>query len=296
MVLGTLIGAVVCVTDIGYVAAAGAQAVGIKAKGLADIAIQIGVALWQRNASKSISNMQTDMADQQMRLAERVQAHAVLFWPEEAELVNDVFGEAKATAVYAQGTGWGDIAESTLAQARLVWLETSRQECFTPDRCDDARWQRNAAMNEVDLTSYGFRQAEARMEILNDRRYARQLAVLGLGKGLANTLTSYQSVSQFSGLSASSMLEAGINSALSEFGFNRGYASVNDGWAAQSSVKHDRAYAPMPVSFDKPALTQAAPTQAEPSWNGMQLPGMLKGGKEGESEQFWINQNSGDNY
>jgi hypothetical protein len=246
------------VTDVGYVAAASAQASGIVARGAADIAIQIGVALYERNSSRSISNMQTDLADRQMLLAERVQAHAILFWPEEAELVSDVFAETRATAVYALGTGWGEIAESTLAQARLVWLETSRQECFVPDRCDDARWQRNATMNQVDVTSYGFRQSEARMEILNDRRYARQLTVLGLGRGLANTLTSYQSVSQYSGLSAGDMLDAGISKALLAFNYHRYDPRTEDGWAAQSSLRE--VYAPgtvgTPVKVSTPLLLQ----------------------------------------
>jgi hypothetical protein len=264
------------VSDLGYTGAALAQATGVIVRGTAEVALQIGVALWQRNSSRSISNMQTDLADQQMRLAERVQAHAVLFWPEEAELVSDVFGEARATAVYALGTGWGEIAENTLAQGRIAWLETSQQECFVPDRCDDARWQRNATMNEVDVTSYGFRQAEARMEILNDRRYARQLSVLGLGRGLARTLTSYQSVSQYSGLSAGGMLEAGINSALSAYNYYRYDPRADGGWAAQSSLRES--YAPgtvgtpvkiSPSSAQKPEATPAPTRVIEPVFGKM---------------------------
>jgi hypothetical protein len=264
-----------CVTDPAYVIAAAAKAKAILVQGATDVAIQVGIALWQRNASKSINNMQTDLADQQMKLAERVHAHAILFWPEEAELISDVFGEARAEAVYGLGIGWGTIAADALAQARLVWLETSRQECFTPDRCDDARWQRNAAMNEADTRTYGFRQAEARKEILNDRRYARQLAALGLGRGLANTLVSYQGVSQYSGLSASGILEGGINSALRVFGFERYRNTEGDGWASQSSVISD-ATAPGTVDLKKtsPGEKDQLPPVEQLSSKGNQI---LKG-------------------
>jgi hypothetical protein len=222
-----------CVTDSAYVQAAEKQAKAIAAQAAADIAIQVGIALWQRNSSQSISNMQTNLANQQVELAERVHAHAVLFWPEEAELVNDIFGEARTTPVYDLGTGWGEIANQTLADARLVWLDTSRAECFAPDRCDDARWQRNAALNEVDMTSYGYRQAEARSEILNDRRYARQLAALGMSRGSLKSLLSYQDVGQTSGLYAATALTEGVNNVLDAYGY---YAerslSAPEPWAA----------------------------------------------------------------
>lgn len=253
-----------CITDSAYISAANRQAAAIRTQAATDVAIQTAVALWQRNASQSISNMQTNLANQQVVLAEQVHAHAVLFWPEETELVNDVFSETRITAPYtALGSAWGGIAADTMQQARQVWIDTQRANCMSPSRCDDARWQRHAGAARVDLASYGYRQAEAREQITNDRRYARQLAVLGLGRGRTSTLISYQSVSQFSGLSAGSMLEAGINSALTVYGYESEMRRQPTGWAAGIQQTW-QARMPAPVRPDPPA-----------AWNGQPLPGAV---------------------
>lgn len=289
-----------CVTDSAYVQAAQKQAGAIAAQAAADIAIQIGIALWQRNSSKSISNMQTDLANQQVELAERVQAHAALFWPEEAELVNDIFGEARTTPVYDLGMGWGELANETLANARLVWLETSRAECFVPDRCDDARWQRNAALSEVDLTSYGYRQAEARSEILNDRRYARQLAALGLSRGSLKSLLSYQDVGQTSGLYAANALSESVNNTLNAYGY---YAERNldtpEPWAAgaRSSIGTSARMGGTVQTVQSAQSRSGAATFGIPDAAGgavTQLPPVApvqrraRPGKLGESDQYLI--------
>lgn len=252
-----------CITDSAYIQAATKQAAAIKTQAAADIAIQTGVALWQRNASQSISNMQTDLADQQVALAEQVHAHAILFWPEEAELVSDIFAEARITAPYsALGLAWSGMARDTMQQARQVWIDTQRASCMAPSRCEDTRWQRNAGVAMVDLGSYGFRQAEAREQITNDRRYARQLAVLGMGRGRANTLVSYQGVSQFSGISAGSMLEAGINSALMVYGYESQRRMEPSGWA--SGIQQT-----MQARMPQPARAEQTVTSG---WNGQPLP------------------------
>jgi hypothetical protein len=220
-----------CVSNDGYIDAARKQAAAIKTQAVTDIAIQTAIALWQRNSSKSVSNMQTQLANQQVELAEKVLAHAQIFWVEEAELIADIFAQALIDAPYAAlGGAWGNLATDALSQARQVWLDTSRRWCFAPSRCEDTRWQRNLRMIEVDLTSYGHRQAEARQQILNDRRYARQVEALGMGRGKVPTLTSYQSISSYSGLSASDTLEAGINSSLTAFGYYRPLTSQPVGW------------------------------------------------------------------
>lgn len=251
-----------CVTDAAYITAATAQAAAIKTRGATDIAIQVGIALWQRNASQSISNMQTDLANQQVELAEAVQAHAIKFWPAEADLVNDVFSEAKITAPYAAlGLAWGGTLIDTMAQARLVWIDDARRNCYSPTRCDDARWQRNTMSAQVDLASYGYRQAEAREQIGNDRRYARQLAVLGLGRGGANTLVSWQSVSQAAGLSASSILEGTVNSAMTTYGYYSTRTERPLPWGA--AIRDSWSSARMPS-------TVGVTTQS--GWNGQPLP------------------------
>lgn len=279
-----------CITDAAYAAAATKQASAIKIKGTAEIAIQVGVALWQRNASQSISNMQTQLADEQVKLAEAVHAHAIKFWPAEAALVTDVFNEVKITAPYAAlGLAWGGLVTDTMAQARLVWIDDARRNCNNPTRCDDARWQRNTAGARVDLASYGYRQAEAREQITNDRRYARQLAVLGLGRGGLGNLLSYQSVSQSSGLGASGILEGTINSAMQAYGYYSARAGRPEPWGASIRDSWSSARMPSTVSVDRPytattvgiADAARAPTEALAPVARTPRPG-----KEGESDTY----------
>lgn len=265
---GSLIGSVLgnnCISNAAYVSAAGAQGVAIAKQAAADIAIQVGVALWQRNASKSISNMQRQLAEQQMQLAEEVHAHAKLFWPEEAELVADVFGEARTNASYGGlPLVFGTIADAALDQARDAWVATARTLCLAPSRCEDARFQRLSVAGRADLISYGARQEEAREQISNDRRYARQLAVLGLSRGSLRSLISYQEVGQSSGLSASGILTDGINSALTLYGYESRRRGAPSGWG--SGVREtwgERIASRMPGTVSR-----------DSGWNGQPLPGM----------------------
>lgn len=266
-----------CVSNAAYIDAATKQAAAIKNEAIRDVAIQTSVALWQRNSSQSISNMQTDLAEQQVELAEQVHAHAILFWPEEAELVNDVFGEGKLPPPYAAlSSAWSGLAAESMQAGRQVWIDAMRAACLSPSRCEDTRWQRNATAGQVDLASYGDRQAEAREQITNDRRYARQLAVLGLGRGRLDALVSYQGISQFSGLNASGMLEAGINSALTTYGYYSHQRTEPAGWGTGIRQTWE-ARMPMPVVTK--VTTPPVPT----------LPPVERGGKEGESDWSGIN-------
>lgn len=222
-----------CVTNEGYIDAATKQASAILKQAAVDVAIQIAVALWQRNSSKSIANMQRELAHEQMLLAEQVQAHAVLFWPEEKELVDDAFAIGKVTTTYVGLAGaWGQLVTEAEATGRRIWIDAARKQCFAPSRCEDARWQRNEQLIKADMQGYACRQDEARTQILNDLRYEKQLAVLGLGRGITAQLISYQNIAQSIGLSASSFLQGSINSGLEAFGYYsvRNY-SQPVGWA-----------------------------------------------------------------
>lgn len=249
-----------CVTDAAYTEAASDQAQAIINQALADSAIQVGIALWQRNSSKSIANMQRDIANQQMILAEQVQAHAQIFWPEETELVNDAFAIAKVETQYVGlAGGWGALVDDAEATGRAIWLDVSRQLCYAPSRCDDARWQRNEQVLRADMVSYASRQDEARTEVLNDLRYEKQLAVLGLGRGKVASLVSYQGVGLFSGIQASQLIEGSVNSALKAYGYYPARdAAPTTGWA--QGIRQTWARAPEPVvtrglGADAPAAT-----------------------------------------
>ena len=209
-----------CISNEDYKIAAQQQATAMVGQAWADTAIQIGIALWQRNSSKSIKNMQIEIADRQMKLAEQVQAHAEIYWPREKELVDDTFGVGKVTTQYVTlSAEFGAMADSSLAQGRTKWIETMRSWCMAPSRCEDARWQRNAQVARSDMMSYAARQDESRTQILNDRRFARQYAVLQLGRGQLNALLGYQSIGQIAGMRAGELLTDTVNSALTAFGY-----------------------------------------------------------------------------
>ena len=246
-----------CVTDVGYIAAATMQAKSIIVKATIDSAIQIGIALWERNSSKSIANMQDELADRQTKLAEKIHLHAKLFWPAEKAFINDMFGEGKVTTQYTGlASGWAAFLDVESAAGRANWIEQANARCTPVSQCEDARWQRNAQMARTDIMSYAARQDESRTQILNDRRYARQYAALALGKGQLRDLLSYQSIGNSIGTNASEMLISTVNSALTTYGF---YSNRIDtgrwGSGTREMLGAPTATAPM---GERPQLTQVS--------------------------------------
>lgn len=239
-----------CVSDFGYTAAGILHAKSIVVKATVDSAIQIAIALWERNSSQSIANMQDELADRQTKLAEEVFAHAKLFWPAEATLVNQVFSEGKAVTEYhTLADGWGQMADVETDVGRTNWIAQMAARCTPASQCEDARWQRNAQLVRADLMSYAARQDEARTQILNDRRYARQYAVLALGKGQLRDLMTYQSVGNSIGTNASEMLMATVNSALTTYGYYSNRMNIT-AWNAST---------PEPITARVPVSMEQAP-------------------------------------
>lgn len=221
-----------CISDSAYVSAAKDQAAAIKRQATIDAAIQVALAMYQRNSSLSIVNMQNEIADRQAKLAEQVQAHAEKFWPEEKELVDDVFSETKHVENYlAAGAIYGQAADSSLQSGREDWINISRTMCLSPTRCEDARWSRNAQVAKADILSYSARQEEARTQILNDRRYAWQLNIIGLGKGQLGELLKYQQINGAIAGNIGGFIEGSINSALQAYGYYS-YRRPPEGWSA----------------------------------------------------------------
>ena len=211
-----------CISNSAYRSAAGNQASAIVEQAYVDTAIQVALALWQRNTSRDIANMQNEIADRQMRLAEAIQEHAEKFWPHEKALVDDAFGEQTVEPQYtATGLAWKELAVEALADGRADWLATARQQCMPPDRCEDARFHRSAQLACADMLSFAARTEEARAQEINDRRYERQYKVLNIGSGLLSTVVGFQASSLRAGGAASRMLGSAINSALDEFSYRR---------------------------------------------------------------------------
>jgi hypothetical protein len=246
-----------CITDAAYISAAGRQASAIVNQAVIDAAIQVGVALYQRNASGSIVNMQEEIADRNTRLAERVQAHAELFWPEERELVDDIFSEGRHTEDYLNASNiLGQYATDALSAGRTDWINTARELCMPPGRCEDARWQRNSEAIRGDLISYSLRQEESRVQVLNDRRYAWQLAMTNLGRGQLTALLSYQQINGSVAGNLGNIVEGSINSALQAYGYYS-YRPEPRGWGVGMTDTWNLPRMPPPVI--------ARPTSAAPS-------------------------------
>lgn len=240
--MGELLG---CVTDFGYTDASTAQASAIINQATVDAAIQTAVALYQRNASASISSIQTALANQQVKLAEEVHAHAKEFWPAEVSLVNDVFAVPKLTAGYTLLSNSFDlIAQNALASGRQTWIDTMRSWCMGPTPCDVARWQRLSRTARVDIDSYACRQDENRVQILNDLRYARELEILGMGRGMVKDLVTYEELSEYSQLSAANVLEGGINAAAATYGFYAAQRVQESGWGSMIQSQWSRPQTP----------------------------------------------------
>lgn len=235
-----------CISDGAYEEAARKQADAITSQATIDVAIQVALALWQRNSSASISNMQKEIANRNMRMAEDIQKHAEKFWPEEKRLVDDAFSESKAVPQY-DGTAlaWANIVQKSLDDGRQEWLQTMREWCLAPTRCEDSRWRRNAQQARANLMSFADRQEENRAQALKDRRYSRQYAVLSLNHGRLGTAQTYSDLAGVVGANAGMALNKTINSGLTALGYFT-YRPPPTGWSAR--IRENWARAPMPES------------------------------------------------
>lgn len=235
-----------CITNTAYMAAASQQTSAIVANAVADTAIQLALALWQRKAKRSINEMQVEIADRQMKLAEAVQAHAEQFWPHEDALVADTFMEPTATENYdAAAMAWNGLAVVAISTGRSSWVREARRLCAGPTRCEDARFQRLGMMVRSDMQSFALRTEEARVQEYNDRRYERQVKVLSLSRGRLSTVEGFTAAHSRAGTTAAAMLDTSINQALSLFGYSRtqsafgqwGYGSaIRETWGTQPFV------------------------------------------------------------
>lgn len=210
-----------CISGDAYLDAAQKQADAIKRQAVAEAALNIALALWQRNSSKSVASMQQKIAKRNIKLAREVFDHATKFWPCQESLVKQAFGEAKAPiqsdALAAQYRGFGTKA---MGEGREDWFNDAKRHCFYVSPCDVARWDRIASATDADLITFGDRQAEARAQTLNDRRYERMVSALALGKGIIRDVDSFHRISGEAGMSAAGLLQGSLNSGLEAVGYH----------------------------------------------------------------------------
>lgn len=242
-----------CISDGAYIGAAGRQAAAIVSQASVDVAIQTVIALWQRNSSRSISNMQTEIADEQVQLAEQLHAHAIKFWPARRAFVEDAFSQVKLTNDYvALPSAWGGILDETLNEGRADWLQMQQLTmCSNPSHCEDIRWHHNAVLMQADMMSYAARQGEGRVQMLNDWRYELQTSALALGKDQVRDLITYADMRGRMNTNLGDMLSFGVNTTLGMLGYYQRRA-LNSGWGTGISGTLRSVYAP-------PHTVQATP-------------------------------------
>ncbi|KMQ97347.1 hypothetical protein RF55_2320 [Lasius niger] len=202
-----------------YVEAANAQADTIYEQAAADVAITVALALYERNVTNSVSEMQDDIAKDQMKLAEAMQDHAEKFYPDEAQLVDDAFGLAKQSPKYGLYRQWQQLTATSVENARQEWIDRLGRWCMSPTNCENARFQREGELNEADTISFAARQAEGRADAQNDMRYEIQYKVLGMGRGELRDLVTAQKVAAATASSAVNMVMLTGVSALETYGY-----------------------------------------------------------------------------
>lgn len=220
-----------CVGPSDYIKAAEAEADAIRQTATVDAAITAVIALWKRNSQNSIMGMRQNIADRKQILAEYVFTHASKFWPFEKSLVDDAFAVTKAEPAYlATSLSWSNITKTALGQGRGDWMQELNRRCLQPTSCEDIRWRRESGRLQSDSTSFADRFSEAKADALNDQRYARMYAALGIGRGVLNNVNSFQNLMGLAGDSAAGALASTINSGKAALGFYLNRDRVPDGW------------------------------------------------------------------
>jgi hypothetical protein len=210
---------IACIEDGQYVGAASAQAASITNEAYVWAAIQLALMLAQRSVNTAISDMQQGLADRRMKLAEEVLAHAKKTWVKEKAFVDEMMAEAKNTATY--GISQSMLNEMDRVETIAIDAIDDRLARFGIEvgACDDARTRRGLATARADLVSHSMRSEEARAEMLNARRYSRQLAAVALGRGTLQNAMSMGALSS-AGDSVRGSLIRTINSGMSLWGYS----------------------------------------------------------------------------
>lgn len=179
-----------CIDGGAYVAQAAAQAKSIIDEARVWALIQVAMMAAQRSSASGIADIQAELNTRRVRLAEELLAHAKKAWVEKKRFVDDAMSEGYHQPVY--GTAVAMVAEGGLREdnAKEMTEKALARLGVTQTPCDESRIGRGMAVARTDLVSHLMRSAEARAVALNDRRWSRQLAAVGMGRGvLQNALS-----------------------------------------------------------------------------------------------------------
>lgn len=208
-----------CIDDAAYIDQAEKQAKAIKDEAYTWAAVQVALLLAQRTANSSIADMQEDIANRRMVLAEEVLVHAKKTWAKEKEFVDELMAVPKYTPEYGN--------------ANIMVAEVDRVEDLAIDgidtklgrmgigvgACDDLRTRRLMANVRTDLVSHSMRAAEGRSVMLNDTRYSQQLAAVALGRNVLQQSRSMGALAGGSEVVRDSLIRT-INSGMSLWGYS----------------------------------------------------------------------------
>ena len=219
----------VCVGDAGYMGAAVTQALATIDSAGRQAAVTEAMMRWQRSSNGAISDIRQKLADRRMVIAEEILTQAKITWEKEKLFVDETMDAPLNTAFYGE-------VPVMAAQTEKAWAETDAEMDRLSAKigipltgCDDNRVAWGMALAKSDIMAHTMRVAESRTVALNDRRFSRQYAVLGLGKGVLRNAASMGQLS--AGREAARNTVVGtINSGLSLMGYQDTRIRSNAGW------------------------------------------------------------------
>lgn len=250
-----------CATNGGYIAGATAVSNAAKAMVAADLVVQAVLAIAQYKVLEDIAKDIHDLAERKYVLAEYIHKHFKNFWPKEKGFVDYAFGEAKHEFDdVPYGTKFYDQANVQANKIDIYEAEIFNNECLIPF----GEWFGNnnystrsfVAMTELraDAATYGFRVSENRTEALNDRRFSRQYAALGLGKDVLGNINAYTNLAGSAQLTTDQFIVGSVNSAAEAFGYIR-YQIKNDGWGNGVKQKAEEDFKSLPSANKQRSIT-----------------------------------------
>lgn len=250
-----------CIPDAAYITASGLQAAAITVNSEVSAGLAVAAMAAESLLARRIHNLQMDIAEQQLAIAEATHAHAKLFWPAEKAFVDDAFGDAKHVTNYvALPSQFDAIMNETLASSKTIWADEAASICRAPSNCDHVRWDRFAANMRADVRTFGARVSESRTDALNDRRFGRQYAALMLGQDAVVSVASYFELAGATSVSKAQMVAGAIAGGGQAIGFYgaRAKPQSNSGRTANQGFKHtipkqkEIAGPPAPVAIPLP--------------------------------------------
>lgn len=221
--------------DSQYATAANEQANAIVQEAMAWAAVYSALNLWRRYASSSAAQTKIEQADRKMVLAENALAHAQKVWADERQFVADTMATPNYVASYVEVPAVSNLVDATQDTVTNALDEMAIRSGLTVQDTDDARTARALAAGRTDLVSHAMRSEEARAIQLNDRRFSRQYAVLGLGRGVLKSAFSFGQLSAGREIVSDTIANA-INVGFSTWGYIDNRWSRSEGWSNVSNT------------------------------------------------------------